>query len=445
MSWFEEVLAAGGQGNYQTYSENQNEGGYEGPPGGAPPASAPPSAPPTGSQPPPPASTPGVGAHAWHNTPQGQQLINGFKTTYKSIFKRDATPAELWEHFLSYDKMPSSQFYQDIITNLRNAHAQQNPAPAPGAANSSSGGLAPGQSFRDWFMAQVKGKPYTQQTLRDLEGALQSVGSKLTPANASGEQTKIWDPIAKDWIRVYGVEGSWESTWVPQNWGENGPQSEGPGFGALIAPYEEPFEHPPFVPPPDFVAPDPSKIFDDPGVKFRLEEGGKAIDRAAAGRGTLLTGGTARAQQTFAQDYVSGEYQNLYNRALTEDQLRYGRETSEYERDYNKALGEFQQRFNIFQTNQGNAYNRLAGLAGFGQNAINNLSGGGLNTANAFGNMLMAGANNSGNYLTQAANAIGAGQAGAANAYGNLFGNMNNWLSMYLGSKFFNRPAGAAA
>lgn len=74
----------------------------------------------------------------------------------------------------------------------------------------------PASFSQDWFMQQVAGKPYNQQTLLDLEssGALASVGSRLTPANAQGERTKIYDPNTGQWVRVGFGEG--RPVWIPQ-------------------------------------------------------------------------------------------------------------------------------------------------------------------------------------------------------------------------------------
>lgn len=52
----------------------------------------------------------------------------------------------------------------------------------------------------------------------------------------------------------------------------------------------------------------------DPGYQFRLNEGMKALERSAAARGGLLSGGAGKALSRYGQDYASGEYQNAYNR-----------------------------------------------------------------------------------------------------------------------------------
>jgi hypothetical protein len=60
----------------------------------------------------------------------------------------------------------------------------------------------------------------------------------------------------------------------------------------------------------------------DPGYAFRLGEGQKAIERSAAARGGLLSGGTGKALQRFGQDYGSQEYTNAFNRYQAERTAR---------------------------------------------------------------------------------------------------------------------------
>lgn len=60
----------------------------------------------------------------------------------------------------------------------------------------------------------------------------------------------------------------------------------------------------------------------DPGYAFRLSEGQKALERSAAARGGLLSGGTGKALARFGQDYGSQEYTNAFNRYQAERQAR---------------------------------------------------------------------------------------------------------------------------
>ena len=55
----------------------------------------------------------------------------------------------------------------------------------------------------------------------------------------------------------------------------------------------------------------------DPGYAFRLSEGQKALDRSAAARGGLISGGALKAAQRFGQDLGSQEYQSAFNRYQT--------------------------------------------------------------------------------------------------------------------------------
>jgi len=133
----------------------------------------------------------------------------------------------------------------------------------------------------------------------------------------------------------------------------------------------------------------------DPGYGFRLSEGMKAIERSAAARGNLLSGGVLKGITRYGQDQASNEYQNAYNR-------------------YNQ--------------DQGNAYNRLAGVAGTGQNAVNQLSGMGQSTAQNVGNTMQGIGNARASGYMGEANALSGGLTGAYNAYqsGQLLNSLMN-------------------
>ena len=125
----------------------------------------------------------------------------------------------------------------------------------------------------------------------------------------------------------------------------------------------------------------------DPGYGFRLSEGLKSIERSAAARGNLLSGGVLKGITRYGQDLASNEYQNAYNR---------------------------------FNQDQGNQYNRLAGVAGTGQTAVNQLGQAGQNLAQNVGNNLMGAGNARASGYVGSANAL---SSGLANAYGNYQGN----------------------
>lgn len=136
----------------------------------------------------------------------------------------------------------------------------------------------------------------------------------------------------------------------------------------------------------------------DPGYAFRLSEGQKALDRSAAARGGLISGGALKAAQRFGQDLGSQEYQNAYNRALTGYNAEVAREAT--------------------------GYNRLAALAGIGQTATGQIGAAGQNAAT-----------NMGNLMTSGAAASAAGQVGAANA---LTGGLSTYLNYNQGNNLVN-------
>jgi hypothetical protein len=173
---------------------------------------------------------------------------------------------------------------------------------------------------------------------------------------------------------------------------------------------------------------DVSKVAQDPGYQFALEEGQKALERSAAARGTLLSGATAKALQRYGNDYATTKTNDVYNRDLT---------------TYNTNIG-------TENMNRTNLFNRLSGLAGTGQQASgqmgaaagqlgasmgNNLTG----TAGNVANLNMSGINAAQNYLTGAANARASSQVAGANAWQSALGGIaNNALdiwSIYQGGK----------
>ena len=148
----------------------------------------------------------------------------------------------------------------------------------------------------------------------------------------------------------------------------------------------------------------------DPGYQFRLSEGMKALDRQAAARGGLISGSALKGAQRFGQDYASQEYQNAYNRALTEYNAQLQRSTT--------------------------GYNRLAGQAGIGQTATQQLTSAAGTYGSNVGNILGASGAAQAAGITGAANARAAGMVGGANA---LTGGFNSMLSNYYQQQFLNK------
>lgn len=161
-----------------------------------------------------------------------------------------------------------------------------------------------------------------------------------------------------------------------------------------------------------FTAPDALTEQNDPGYQARLKLSTDAMQRSAAARGSVLTGGTAKALNQFGQDYASNEYGNVYNRAFNTNANNY----------------------NSFNQNQASKYNRLASLAGMGQETANQLGMLGNQASNNVSNNLLSTGQMMGQDYQNAAAANASGYIGSANAWGGalggLSGNVSNLMLM---------------
>ena len=130
----------------------------------------------------------------------------------------------------------------------------------------------------------------------------------------------------------------------------------------------------------------------DPGYQFRLDEGMKGLERSAAARGGLLSGGTLRGIQRYGQDAASQEFTNAFNR---------------------------------YQAERAGTLNPFQSMAGQGQSSANTLTNLGSNYANQAGEAYMG-----------AGNARASGYVGQANAIGGGIGNISN---QYYQNQLMNR------
>src|SRR5262245_35074807 len=151
-----------------------------------------------------------------------------------------------------------------------------------------------------------------------------------------------------------------------------------------------------------------------PGYQFRLGEGLKALQKSAASRGTLLTGGTAKGLERYAQDFASNEY---------------GNRIAQLTGLANLDLGAQQQR-----------YGQLLGVSQLGLNAAGQQGVLGSQYAGLAGSLLGGQAANVSDLLTGRGNAQAAGTVGGANAWQQgLSGASNNALQTILLSQMMNR------
>lgn len=168
------------------------------------------------------------------------------------------------------------------------------------------------------------------------------------------------------------------------------------GFGSLATGWNQTFK-----------SPDAVTEQNDPGYQFRLQQGQQALQNSAAARGGLLSGGTAKALTDYNQNAASGEYGNVYNRAL---------------QNYNTN-------YNTFTNDQTNTFNRLQALSGGGQTAANNLSASGITAAGNAANIGLTSAGQIGQQYNNAGAANASGYINSANAINGAIGGASNSLS----------------
>jgi len=116
----------------------------------------------------------------------------------------------------------------------------------------------------------------------------------------------------------------------------------------------------------------------DPGYAFRLKTGQEALERTAAARGGLMSGGALKAAARYGQEMASQEYSNAFNR---------------------------------YQTNRSNQLQPLGNLMASGQNAASNVGAAAGQYGTAGGNLMQSGGQ-----------ATAAGQLGIGNTINNAIG-----------------------
>jgi hypothetical protein len=159
-----------------------------------------------------------------------------------------------------------------------------------------------------------------------------------------------------------------------------------------------------------FTPPTGVNEINDPGYQFRLNTGLNTLTNSAAARGGLLSTGTAKNLEDYAQNSASSEYSNVYNR----------------------SLNDYLTNFNVYNTNSTNTYNRLASLAGLGQTATGTAGQLGQQAANTTANIDLTTGQQQGNDLMAAGAANASGYVGAANAISSGISSLGGNVSQYL-------------
>lgn len=144
----------------------------------------------------------------------------------------------------------------------------------------------------------------------------------------------------------------------------------------------------------DFVA--------DPGYQFNLQQGQQAIERSAAAKGGLSSGATMKSLASYSQGLANSTFDDAFNR---------------------------------YNTTNTNTYDKLAGVAGVGQQAAATDAANGTATAGAVAGNTMA-----------AGNATAASNIAQGNNINSLLGNgMNTWMSSQILNRFAPQNPGVSS
>jgi hypothetical protein len=197
------------------------------------------------------------------------------------------------------------------------------PGSTPPTSTAPAGGQVTMQQFSDAWNDPRNPYPGTVDGLKAFMAANpQYAAAGITLGGSKGD--KVYGPGGAYWgdaVIAAGAGGQGKSRLS----GETGGGLGSVGSGAYTQPWTEGFQ-----------PRDPSQIANDPAYQFQLGEGMNAIQRSAAARGTLLTGGTLKGLERFGQGLASTYNDKYYGRDLGEYQMRYGIFKENQDRPFDK-------------------------------------------------------------------------------------------------------------
>ena len=252
------------------------------------------------------------------------------------------------------------------------------PVTNPSASRAGGAGATDTEAFRAaWFASGGR----TVDDLARFVAANPQYGAQIT----GSKKSKLVFPNGQEFqaVRSAGIGGGIGPAWDDLS---SGAGSSGGTFGAavpwaglggpILQPWEQQFQPgaetnlQPWNTP--FVARDPSQIANDPAYQFQLQQGLQGIERSAAAKGTLLTGGTLKAITGYGQGLAS-QYNDKY----------YGRDVGEYDMNranymmnqntakdlYGRQLGQYGLARENFYANQDRPFDKLYKLSTLGLSA----------------------------------------------------------------------------
>lgn len=236
----------------------------------------------------------------------------------------------------------------------------------------SSGGANGGQLTRDQISAQLTPQYTTTQYSNNPYDA------SMGPIGDAGS----YDPTPQYIVDTNALNTAVDAQYNQQQSDAAKAQTD-PNYGFLTRRFQQ------------------SDLANDPvyqnGLQFGLDQGVQGINRQAASRGGLNSGATLKALARFTTDYGSTKAGDSYNR---------------------------------FTNDQGNIYNKLAGLNGTAQTASNQIQASGQNMVNNVGNNLIGAGNARASGYISTGNALAGALGQGVNAY-NQYNSMNQPYNNY--------------
>jgi hypothetical protein len=145
----------------------------------------------------------------------------------------------------------------------------------------------------------------------------------------------------------------------------------------------------------------------DPAYQFNVQQGTDAIQKSAAARGGLVSGGALRDLSQWSQGYGMNQYQQSYT----------------------NALAAYQQAYSQFQDTNANTFSRLMGAAQLGQGAASGTAAAGSAAAGTAAGVSGSTANSLANLYTGQANAQTGAIAAGTNAVSSGVNQYANYLA----------------
>jgi hypothetical protein len=164
-----------------------------------------------------------------------------------------------------------------------------------------------------------------------------------------------WEWNGNDWVQVpgkgIGFTGGAAPTPTPRPPSGGGGYAGGGGFQEWDPGEAPAFNAPRWQAPPEFkynrqfTAPNSAELTADPSFQFRLDQGRKAMEQSAAGKGVLRTGGTLKDLVNYGQNLATNEYSNVYNRKFNEYKFDYDKEADIYAKNYGLSRDVFDRNY----------------------------------------------------------------------------------------------------